>query len=789
MTPSSTDSLPAGPVRRGADGQPLPRLGEPSFALLALMVVALCLLGWRRLDGYQLADSIEYMEHAQAFARGEEVLDSQNIRPPAFPALLTPFFLLGDLFGLDDYKPVVALIRLLQLTLSMLLLRQAARLGAILAGRRAGWWSGFFVGTCPVFLQYAVSPVSGMAAALCIGLAAENALLARSFEDERPGAGSRLGLRAGIWVGLATMTKFHALPIGGLLLLLTAARDLRRPRITISALLGLAAIVIVHMIGDALRYGSVIDGSLANWFLENFASLGGRVLYNLGFHDLARQLYEAGAGSLGSGEKPTLEDVRQLNPVTWYLTELPTMLAWPVIAILAVGLARYLRAMVKERSLEWPITICALTLVGNVAVMSMKGSMDFRLWLPLLPFLAPLCALGMEPFLRRDGARPLLRSSVVALIAIGTVTLGWNTLAQRNPRKFSGFWAAMRIVDARAAELRAQASAESGEQAPKIKATCAYHWAVFLREGPDVELVKLPHHLPEWMTYGPPAKELTLQRLEEMDFFITHLPVLTTNPSLMAAVNEAFQVEALLWDHTDYEEIGPVFVLRRRTGDQEAPTFFEVIEDVDPEDYRREHLLGQETHFVRWFEGWQHLERIQLLGWEYRSLEGDGHGWITYHWHCASEIKADYTLVDRITTVDERYAWQNNHAPLYGLHRTDTWRPGTVYRESWPLVAAQDPYDSTQRYRPLGGPYRRGDLMLAFLWMSLVTFDEHGEITGRMEAARPGEDRPMRRDGLEDERLVEGVHFSKDGMVRSGHFFLPVHASAHVPDDGRPIPD
>jgi hypothetical protein len=259
----------------------------------------------------------------------------------------------------------------------------------------------------------------------------------------------------------------------------------------------------------------------------------------------------------------------------------------------------------------------------------------------------------------------------------------------------------------------------------------------------------------------------------------------------MRAVNDQYSVHSLLWDFELFENIGAALVLEKRSGDPRERRFFEVLDDADPEQYAREHLLLSPTYFMRRFQD-GHIEQITLLGYEYEEIPSDGHGWITYHWYCGSEIRGNYTVVDRITTADESHAWQNNHGPAYGTHPTDEWKPGQIIRESWPVIAAVEPYNWQSRYRPLGGPYRRGDLMPARLWIDLATYgtDDEGNVivTGRMEPRREGELEPMRR-GAERGVLEtrHGVHFSKDDLVRVGGFFLPVHESAHVPDDGRPI--
>jgi len=321
-----------------------------------------------------------------------------------------------------------------------------------------------------------------------------------------------------------------------------------------------------------------------------------------------------------------------------------------------------------------------------------------------------------------------------------------------------------------------------------VRVSSAYHWAVYLRESPDIELIKLPHQLDLWAKYDEERFAADLEQLKTLDWFITHLAELSNHPTLIVHVNRDFEIHAMFWDYRNFEDIGPVFVLKKRTGDPEAKTFYEIFDDQDFEAYHREHLLPPSQRFIRQLG--EHTERVTLLGYEYEELPGDDHGWITYHWAAESTMLGDYTVVDRLTTYDERNSWQNNHMPAYGVHRTVDWEPGQVIRESWPVVAAAEPYNWQAPFRPLGGPYRRGDLMPVNLWIDLATFGEGGVITGRMEPAQPESDELIRDGEWRSEfETRDGYVFSKDDLIRVGRFFIPIHWSARVPDDGRPITD
>ncbi len=780
------------PAMKPAPSPPLvglPPLRRDGAALLVLAIVLLLeLFSWSLLDGYQLADEIEYMEHARAMVHGEEVVGSYTIRAFGFSALLAPIFWLAERVGVEEWGPIVWLVRMLQMGLGLWLVRIAMRLGARLGGRGAGLLAGFAVGTNPVFLQYAVSPVSGMAAAVAVGMGLE-ALAVRG--------GARRGLIAGAWLGASFLFAYQCIIIAVPAILAVLLRDRRRGLRQFAGIsCGVVLALVVQVVFDRLVHG-VWGATLVHYFLGNFTSTGAKWLDALGFHSLALDLYNAGKETVARADV-SAEDMRSLTPPTWYLVHLPQMLVWPLLAGLALGILRVVRRP------SWLAGTWLAIVVLNVYLMSQKGSKDFRLWLPLLPMLGPLCGLGLAWLLgagqrRYAWARRLATVSVCVWIA----WLGVDQLWARNTRKFSGYWDAMNMVNTAERDRRLAAGAPR-----KARVVSAYHWAVYLRESRELELIKLPWQLDDWAKYDKEQRTEDLLAVSTADWFLVHLPVLTNHPELMSAVNAWFKVVGFFWDHRDFEDIGPVFVLERRRTAGPARRFFEVHEDLDPEAFCADLGLGEPVHFVRRMilpdpqtgEARPVQERVDFLGFRYETLPGDGQGWITYYWACRSPLYGNYSVVDRLTTPDERWAWQNDHAPAYGVHRTQSsleggWQEGWIVSESWPVVAAAEPYDWRSPFRPMGGDWRRGDLLPTSLWIELVTFGpdpEHPEravITGRMEPAREGEDEPIRRDAEAGvRRTSDGWCFSPDDLVRVGRFFLPVHPTVRLPDNGQPVP-
>jgi hypothetical protein len=281
--------------------------------------------------------------------------------------------------------------------------------------------------------------------------------------------------------------------------------------------------------------------------------------------------------------------------------------------------------------------------------------------------------------------------------------------------------------------------------------------------------------------------------IADLDVLIVHLPILSQNPDLMRWVNAHFQLATGLYDQRTYEDIGPIFVLERRTGARDARTFFDVASTTNESDdpSRRASTHTRPVDFVG-ADG----DRLQLLDVKYETLPPQGFGWITYRWRALTPLHYDYWAIDRITSPDETNVWQDNHALAYGAEPSSKWKPGDIVSESRLVVPAHEPYLPHGRVRPIGGGYRRGDLIPTRTWMAIRAFDPKSlvgdqvpVVVAELVPARPGEPHPIRQG--DDVRLLEmpdGIQFSADDYVRVASFFVPVLAPWKLLDDGRPIP-
>ena len=698
---------------------------DPLVLLVLAITLALELGAWRATEGYRLADSVEFMERARALERGEAMIDSVAIRPIGFSTLLVPFFGFARWIGLPEGRAVAWAISLFQVGLGLGLVAVAIRLGGLLAGRRGGLIAGLLAGANPVFLQYSTQPVSGLAAGIFVGLA-----LAAVLED----SGFRPGLRCGLWLGAAFLMAFQSILITLVLLLLLLVRDGIRKRSILPATVGglacgFGSAALVQVVLDWAQFGTP-GASLANYLVQNFGNGVTSFLLRIGLRSLAVDFHEIVLALQGREEVVSENAPLAAKQIPWfYVVELPRMLVWPALAAFVLGLARGL----ARPSSRIGLPLVALVLI--VFAMSYKGSKDFRLWLPFLPWVAAIAAYGWT----------WIRLPKIADLALAAslLVLGPIALAPGGARRFAGFWRAMDWVDERA---RSVAASRTGPER-RVRAACAYHWAVFLREAPEVELVKLPWQLDGWAKLGPEKRAEDLAALESLDVFAAHLPLLTGNGALLEFLAPRFHVAAAVYDpEIDLARFGPILVLERRTGTASENLLFETATGASDGAPARARFSGSSP------DG--RPESLELVDWRYARLPPQGLGWLQGTWRSPTGFARDFLLETRITCPDDAFGWQQNAAPAFGLRPTSAWRPGDTVVDGRLVIPATDPFDVGKPIRPLGEEHLARGIAPAGFWLRVETAD---------------------RAALEPEG---GPETSGDGFARIARFDLPLLGAA-----------
>src|SRR6185436_3210502 len=92
---------------------------RPSVVVLLAIVALWQAISWWRTDGYRIADTVEFMEHAAGFVHGQAPVDAAVIRPFGFALLLTPFFVVADWLGIGEPRAIAWSICVLQMALAL----------------------------------------------------------------------------------------------------------------------------------------------------------------------------------------------------------------------------------------------------------------------------------------------------------------------------------------------------------------------------------------------------------------------------------------------------------------------------------------------------------------------------------------------------------------------------------------------------------------------------------------------------------------------------------------------
>lgn len=730
---------------------------HPRGTWIVLSLTAFLLIAaWAGLAGYQLADSVEYMERAQALVRGEEVIDSTSIRSFGFVSVIAPIFWIADRIGVEDLRVVVGLVRVLQIFLGLELVRVCISLGTRCAGRPAGLLAGCVIGFNPVFLQFAVSPVSGIAAAVCVGHAVLNLI---EVGD------SRRSLRAGLWIGGAILMAYQTILVGAALVGAALLRDRWRHRRQWFALctgvgIGLFAVILL----DRLCYGAWGE-SLMLYFRQNFGIVAARTLNTLGLTEWARSMYTMTAATFenqhGAHQQSTAADVQQMRSRFFYFTHLQELIVWPFLISFLLGL------VAAARSLSWRYVIPGIALAGCALLMGYKGSQEFRLWLPLLPLIAVYAALGWNLLLGPESANTagLRRIACGVLVALGAV-FGWIRLNHNTTAGYSGYWDAMELVN----EI-------ADERDEPLRVASAWHWAVFLREAANVELIKLPHHLDGWELYDEAERAEDMTALADIDAFITHLGVLMPRPELFALFAREFEVAGAFFDHERYQGLGPILVfVRPAAGAERDAVLLDESVAANVDDFRARHGLGTGRLLVQ-AESEHAPDRLRLLGVDLQELPGDGHYWLTWNWLVEARLTENYLLYAEVGVRGESARSTYTRQLAHGISPSSTWAPGTIVRDGWLLILAQGVLGNATPWTPLGADRDPTQGLPLEVWAQLGT--EHPTL-GFLHAllpARPGAEVPYEpAERAADGRTPDGEIFDPRGYLRVQEFLVPARS-------------
>ncbi len=768
----------------------VPFIPMPSrFALCRGWLVVLCVTFaaqvWTltRVEGYGLADSVEYMDRAWDVARGAG-LGPESPRSFAFSGLLLPFFFTAELLDLHDLRGVVLGIRFMQMALGLLAVAVVLRIGGRLFGGPTGKATGLLLGLNPVFLLHSIEPLSGTAAALFLALGLEALFPVpspplgrgrddRSAESERARGQSMRGLLGGTWLGLGVMMAYQTLPLAATVLIVGFASNRgRRGAPWAAAWVAFTGWLLVQAFLDLAVFGS-FGSTLGPYIGANVGGILTRILAELHLDGAARWIYvhvvaPSVAADLEAGE---LSSLRSLQPPDWYLVNLTSQaLPWPALVLVLGGVVAF--ALRPRRA----VLAVVMVVVVNVALMSFKGAKSFRLWLPLLPFVAILGGAGFALLSARGS---LLARATAWIVLIAGCFGGLAIVGRTNLAANGGYWRALEALNDLA----------DGATRP-IRVTSTYYWAVLFRSVRGVELEKLPHHLDRWGHLDLAQREEVLGALGGVDAFVTHLSVLEQDARLAQVVGRELRLAEVFLDPKSGGELGPIGLFTRPRPDLpvEGRALFET-EELPPggvDVYQERVQRPARVVFAREAIDGQGDASFVFLGWDVAfDLAGGAGLWVTYHWLAEAVDGRDYLVRDRITDNLAREAW--NHVPrAHGTWPTSRWKAGQVVRESYFVPIPRE-------VRRFGGPYGRGELYPAELYLSVAQHTPDGSAGAQLPVLRSFERSPLsppagERQAREPFRAlgVAGTRWNRDGQILVGTAWVPVSKPVLFPDEGEP---
>jgi hypothetical protein len=758
--------------------------------VLALLCVTLVMqtLSWLHSAGFQLADSVEFMDRASSVVQGHQLDTTHAVRSFGFSTLMMPFFAVSDWLGVGEDRLAVHAVRIFQMLMGIGVVYQTMRLGAQIGGRRVGLVSGFLVATNPIFLQYSVDPVSGIAATFFIS-SSLNLLIAR-----RPFLASVGG---GLLMGLAFMMAYQSLLLALPVLGLMALRDRTKVRSWGGAWLGFGVTVAAQIVLDKITYDAW-GLSLTTYLAQNGGGVFFSVLFSLGLEDMewVRSAYDSFVTI--SHEGAVVEHgvkARSLQSRWFYWDNLREFLVMPAQAIALFGLVAILRRM------KWMTSILFITLLLGVLVMSFKGAKSFRLWLPLLPLIAPLCALGWSSLTAANSpTRAWWRTGLSTLILGAVLVMSINGMYKRNTAPYGSYWDAMEYVNTEIRKDAALAS-ERGEPVEKQIVAAAYDWAVFRRGNETNGIFKLRWHLDNWINLDETQRRAILEQLPLLDWFIIHGSILKIDPVLNEAINAQFEVANSFWEPRTTHEIADIRVFRKLRPKPSGTTLrpkrlWTMTRGVEPEEYRKQLNLDAEMPSpALWIgEGAEgEEERLMLLGYEMVPIGNAGFSWLTCHWYTPTGFTKPYHITMRISTLMCPWSWNSNEVPAHGSMPTTEWEAGSILSEGRLVVPGDRPF-LPDEFKPIGGSYRRGSRLPALFWARIAS-PPPGEMDYMLTPSDWQTGQILRPDlgvvakeeaGI---RTPLGYIVSGDGMFRVGRLLLPVHERMRWPDDGSPGPD
>jgi len=702
--------------------------------LVFVFTIAIAIASLPHRSAYPNGDSVEYLRNADRVESGLS-LPEESVRPFFFSALLLPIFRAARAFGSTDGREVVAVATALMIAVAGLAAVATHRFATRIFGAGPALGAALFLAANRTFQFWAPTVTTDVPCALFLACASAVALGPPSV---------RRALALGALLGAAFLFKYQALLPAGILVACLPVLwrgATRKTRLYGSIALGLAIAILVQSSLDGLA-GRPFGSTFVKYLRDNVLYLVlGRV------HPLLRKLFgdtavkEWTESVFGIGVNLQLkdslpDDAALLRPRSWYWKNLREFLTPLEVALGAIGLV----AALRKRSRAWwlPGLVVAIAAV----TLSMKGSKEFRLWIPFSPFVFALVGLGFASTLAwiDRTARPLAATAAILLLAPNVISIVGGLPLQmrlaRTPfvRSFLAFDASTierdqeGLLEARRGwrpwqlipepENAAQfggyerAARWLNRYAPSgSRVSAAWAWQLAYRLRPDLFFVEHGSQLDRYPQLDAAGRAGVLAHVRSLDFLVSHFAALVLAPDLFETIDREFETVAVIEDPIYDQSLDAILLLRRRPQPAAAGEWMRVLTGAEAEAFRANAPADRRLLFYARrlddkdapFEPFLELLDCQID----RATLAEGRLQLRLAWRIPEPDDAGAFVLEGV--LNHRIRVQNGRGEMIGVdgfylgHRRLTpeqWKPGVVILEQMPIRPERDYFDFVERRSP-----------------------------------------------------------------------------------------
>ncbi|MBL8692902.1 MAG: hypothetical protein JNJ88_02275 [Planctomycetes bacterium] len=694
--------------------------------LVFVFAVGVALASLPHRSGYPIADAVEYLKNAGLVESGQE-LGGGSVRPFFYSALLLPIFRAARVLGSSDGREVFALVTAFMIGLGGLAAVATYRFVEKIGGAAAAIAAALFLSANRVFQFWVPNAMTDVPSSLCIGAAAACAMAPPSRWN---------ALRTGLLLGAAIAFKYQAIQalmlFAGCMVFLWKPPGKRLPWVNLGLLFsGSSAGMALQSLLDLLA-GRPFGATLLNYLRDNVLyPIGGRlapILNRTIGPEAANQFLESLTST--SADVAKYSEVRAADPgmllsqSRWYYFEnIPELLTWFEVALFVIGAA----VLARRRPRGWWFPI--VFLAASVAILSGKGSKDFRLWVPFLPFVCCMVGVGFASLVARIDRRLPTLAAIVAFCAfafnlitiLGGIPLQtqlarvswarpllvydsrtpiavkkrdgttreerkgfrpWQVLPEpRNPADFGGYERAARWLN------------QNAPAGARVSAT--WFWQFHYRLRPDLVLVAHRVQIDDFRKLPAPDRADIAAHLRSLDFLVVHLSSVL-EPGLFDIVDREFETVQIFENAIYDDSLDTLFVLKKRARPGDENAWVRIIEGREAAEIHR-NARPDSIFSLRTDPSPTAKPVIQILSCTFDPAELEqGRVQVRIVWRVPEGSECgnhDVWLQLKVTNAYEHVIGNAGYRLGYGRVSPDRWKPGVIIEQRIPIRPARELFD------------------------------------------------------------------------------------------------